>query len=162
MTTPTSLLRRFVVGSIAIVALWGCGDDDDATVETPAGSESEGAEANACPNDGCAISITDVVSEGDELTVTWDPNFAPDLDRNHIHIFWDLFTAEQVSSDAAERGVEQGEWVPTEDDPAYTTEGAVSTSVRGESTTLCVTAGDGDHAVIDTTKVDCRDVSDLL
>jgi hypothetical protein len=42
------------------------------------------------------------------------------------------------------------------------TEGPVSVTTRGDSTTLCVTAADGDHAVIDAALVDCRDVSDLL
>jgi hypothetical protein len=38
----------------------------------------------------------------------------------------------------------------------------VSVDTRGGSTTICVTAGDRDHAVIDSALVDCRDVSDLL
>ena len=67
-----------------------------------------------------------------------------------------------MSNDAAARGVTQGEWVPTGDYPQYVTEGAVSTSVRGDSHTVCVTAGDRDHNVIDSSLVNCRDVSALL
>ena len=57
----------------------------------------------------------------------------PDFSKNHIHVYWDKYTADQVSNDAAARGVTQGEWVPTGDYPQYVTEGAVSTSVRGDS-----------------------------
>jgi hypothetical protein len=151
-----------------------CGDSDgddgttaggteggEAAATTAAESGGDGA-ANACPPDGCLITIVDVVQSGEELEVTWEPNFTPDVDRNHIHIYWDIYTADQVSSDAADRGVEQGEWVPTADMPTYLTEGPVSVTTRGESTTLCVTAADGDHAVIDASLIDCRDVSDLL
>ena len=42
--------------------------------------------------------------------------------------------------------------------PEYVTEGAVSTEARGDSTTMCVTAGDRDHNVIDSSIVDCCDV----
>jgi hypothetical protein len=52
--------------------------------------------------------------------------------------------------------------VPIDAPETFVTEGAVSVAVRGDSTTVCVTASDGDHAVIDSSIVDCRDVSDLL
>jgi hypothetical protein len=159
---------------LAVLAA-SCGDsdsDDDTTsagtdggqaaATTEAAESTGGAAANACPPDGCTITIVDVTQSGEELEVTWEPNFTPDVDRNHIHIYWDIYTADQVSSDAADRGVEQGEWVPTADTPTYVTEGPVSVTTRGESTTLCVTAADGDHAVLDTSLVDCRDVADLL
>ena len=159
--------RVLVPGLVALAVLVaGCGgdDDDDAATATSGSTETTQAEAaqNACPVDGCEITITDVVAEGDELRVTWSANYAPDFSKNHIHVYWDTYTADEVSDDAASRGVTQGEWVPTGDFPEFVTEGAVSTSVRGESTTICVTAGDRDHNVIDATIVDCRDVADLL
>ncbi len=117
---------------------------------------------NACPVDGCKITITDVKPAGKELRITWNANFTPDFSKNHIHVYWDIYTANQVSNDAATRGVKQGEWVPTADYPEYVTEGPVSTKARKKSTTVCVTAGDRDHNVIDASIVDCRDVSDLL
>jgi len=152
--------------SIITLALVGCGGDD-----TSAGSSDTTTDevatspipvANACPADGCSITITDVAREGDEIAVTWEANFVPDVSRNHIHVYWDTYTADQVSSDAESRGVTQGEWVPTDVVPTYVTEGAVAVAVRGDSTTICVTTGDRDHAVIDSSLVDCRDVSDLL
>ena len=90
-----------------------------------------------------------MVAEGDELKLTWDANFVPSASNNHIHVYWDTYTAEQVSNDAAARGVDQGEWVPTDAFPDYVTEGATSVANRGDSTQLCVTAGDSDHNVID-------------
>ena len=68
--------------------------------------------------------------------VTWNANFAPDFSKNHIHVYWDKYTADQVSDDAAKRGVKQGEWVPTDDYPEYVTEGrGVDKRVREGSST---------------------------
>ncbi len=155
-------------GLVALVLFAsGCGGDDDDNAATPTSSsrdatQTSDATQNACPVDGCEVTITDVAKEGDELRVTWSANYEPDFSKNHIHVFWNTYTADQVSNDAAARGVTQGEWVPTADYPEYVTEGAVSTGVRGESTTICVTAGDRDHNVIDSSIVNCRDVSALL
>ena len=132
--------------------------DDTGTTQATSNAQV----SNACPADGCEIRILDVTREGDELKITWEANFAPDVSRNHIHVYWDTFTAEQVSSDAEASGFTQGEWVPTDAYPAYVTESEVSMANRGASTTVCVTAGDRDHAVLDTTIFDCRDVSDQL
>ena len=160
------LTQRVLVFSVSLVALVmvGCGSDeptagsdtDETTTESPA------PVANACPAEGCQIRIVDATSDGDEIAVTWEANFVPDVSKNHIHVYWDLYTADQVSSDAEARGVSQGEWVPTDVVPTYVTESAVAVATRGDSTTICVTAGDRDHAVIDAALVDCRDVADLL
>lgn len=117
---------------------------------------------NACPPEGCSIEILDVAKSGTELVVNWKANFLPDVSRNHIHVYWDNFTAEQVSSDAEAKGFVQGDWVPTSAYPSFTTEGAMSLSNRGESTTICVTTGNRDHAVLDPTAVHCMDVSASL
>jgi len=163
----SSFVQRIIMlTSISAMALAACGNDEPsegATAGPPAtGPTSSGPVANACPADGCAITIVDAAREGDEIAVTWEANFDPDVSKNHIHVYWDIYTADQVSSDAEARGVTQGEWVPTDVVPTYVTESAVSVDTRGDSTTICVTAGDRDHAVIDASLVDCRDVSDLL
>jgi hypothetical protein len=101
-------------------------------------------------------------TRGQKVRLTWKTNFKPDFSKNHVHVFWNIYTADQVSNDAKARGVVQGEWVPTDDYPAYVTGGAVSTAKRGKSTTLCVTAGDRLHNVIDSSIVDCRDVTKQL
>jgi hypothetical protein len=159
-------VRACALGLIVlVVAAGGCGSDDNAE---PAATTTQGDDAsqtdaqNACPVDGCEISITDAQLEGQELRVVWSANFVPDFSKNHIHVYWDSYTAEQVSNDAAARGQTQGEWVPTDDYPEFVTEDVVSTAARGTSTTVCVTAGDRDHNVIDASIVDCRDVSSLL
>lgn len=117
---------------------------------------------NACPPEGCTITITDVSAAGDELNIVWDANFLPDVSRNHIHVFWDTFKPEEVSSDAEANGFTQGDWVPTADYPAFTTKGAMSVANRADSTTVCVTAADRDHAVLDPAITQCVDVSDKL
>jgi hypothetical protein len=161
-------MTRQIVALCALVtlALSACGEEEPAGDSTGASEETKPAKAapvaNACPPEGCAITITDTAKKGSEIAVTWEANFKPDVSKNHIHIFWDIYTADQVSSDAEARGKKQGEWVPTAKVPTYVTGGPVSVDNRGDSTVLCVTAGDRDHAVIDSSIVDCQDVSDLL
>jgi hypothetical protein len=156
--------RVFVSVSLLALVLVGCGSDEptagSGTGETTTGPEAP--VANACPAEGCQIRIVDATRDGGEIAVTWEANFVPDVSKNHIHVYWDIYTADQVSSDAEARGVTQGEWVPTDVVPTYVTESAVAVATRGDSTTLCVTAGERDHAVIDAALVDCRDVADLL
>lgn len=153
-----------VVLLVFVLALGACGDDDDDdSAETDETAEASGEpQQNACPPDGCQITVDDVEAEGDELEVRWTANFLPDTSQNHIHVYWDVFTAAQVSDDAADRGVEQGEWHLTDSYPTYVTESAASVQERGESTMLCVTAGDRSHNVLDPELFDCVDVADLL
>jgi hypothetical protein len=150
--------------SLVALVVAGCGGDEQTagsgTDETVAGTAAP--VANACPSEGCKIRIVDATRDAEEIAVTWEANFVPDVSRNHIHVYWDRYSADQVSSDAEARGVKQGEWVPTDVVPTYVTESAVAVATRGDSTMICVTAGDRDHAVIDTALVDCRDVADLL
>jgi hypothetical protein len=155
-----SLVLLFVAFALA-----GCGDDDSdssAPSATTTTTVDDAPAANACPQEGCKISIKDVVREGDELTLTFSANFTPDFARNHIHVYWDTFTAEQVSDDAASRGVTPGSWHPTDEYPTYTTKSEAKVAERGESTTICVTTGDRNHNVIDATLFECEDVAQLL
>lgn len=166
------MVRAGLVGVAVVLLLVGCGTDDDGDAATDpdvvvngdgAGDDTgDDPVANACPAEGCEIEIVDVVPEGDELSITWEANFLPDVSRNHIHVYWDTYTADEVSADADDRGAEQGAWEVTDAYPTYVTEGAVSPGERGDSTTICVTASDRDHAVIDAGLVDCRDVADVL
>ena len=151
--------------AVGLGVLGGCGEnDDEASPPTTTGTTAAPGQAadNACPVEGCTITITDVTREGAELKLTWTANFKPAESRNHIHVYWDTFSAEQVSNDAASRGVTQGEWVPTDAYPNFVTAGPVSVTTRGSSTTVCVTAGDGDHNVIDPKITNCRSVAGLL
>ena len=151
------LLHVFVVIALVVAA---CGGDDEGG--DPTAAPAEGPVANACPADGCTITISGVEKNGDELAVTWDANFLPDVSKNHVHVYWDVFRAEEVSSDAEANGFTQGDWSPTGDYPTYVTESGASVANRGTSTTLCVTAADRDHAVINASLVHCRDVADEL
>ena len=81
---------------------------------------------NACPVDGCEVRIVDAAKAGDELSVTFEANFTPDMARNHIHVWWgESYKIEQVSNNAEPAyGVKQGDWHPTDEYPAYTTQSA--------------------------------------
>ena len=154
----------FVLLAVAFALLVAaCGSDGKSTVTNDSSSTTTaGGEQNACPVEGCTITIVDVQPAGSELAITWKTNYAPKFARNHVHVFWDTYTADEVSNDASEKGHTQGEWVPTDAYPRFVTKGAVSTAKHADSTTICVTAGDRDHNVIDSSIVDCRDVSALL
>ena len=154
------------MATAAAIALVGCGSDSDSGSPASSAATSTSAAAgpvqNACPVDGCKISIDKVLREGDEVKVTWTANFRPDFARNHIHVYWDTFSADQVSNDAGTRGVAQGSWHPTDEYPLYTTQSEASVARRAGSSRICVTAGDRNHDVIDTQLFQCTDVKDLL
>jgi hypothetical protein len=120
--------------------------------------------ANACPVDGCIVQIVDIKPAGDELEITFEANFAPDVSKNHFHVWWgENFTVEQVGRNAEpEHGVSQGNWHRHDDYPVYITQGAASVAAREEATTVCVTAADRGHNVLDVTLYDCQDASGHL
>lgn len=116
---------------------------------------------NACPIDGCEVTITGVKAAGDELELTYEANFTPDVSKNHIHAWWgEQYTVEQVGRNAeTDHGVTQGRWHRHDDYPTYVTKEAVSTSVRDGATTVCVSAADRDHNILDASIYHCVDVS---
>lgn len=119
---------------------------------------------NACPIDGCIVKITDIAKAGDELELTFDSNFQPDVSKNHFHVWWgELYTVEQVGRNAQSTfGVEKGRWHRHDDYPKYITTNAASTSMRDGATTICVTAADRGHNVLDAKLFHCVDASDYL
>lgn len=121
-------------------------------------------DSNACPVDGCIISISEVEKAGEELKVVFEANFTPDMSKNHIHIWWgENFTVEQVSNNAETvHGVVQGAWHPTDEYPEYITQSAVSLTERGEATSLCVSAANRDHDILDIALFECESVVELL
>ena len=119
---------------------------------------------NACPIDGCIVKITSVAKAGDELELTFDSNFQPDVSKNHFHVWWgELYTVEQVGRNAQSTfGVEKGRWHRHDDYPKYITTNAASTSMRNGATTICVTAADRGHNILDAKLYQCVDASAYL
>jgi hypothetical protein len=164
----------FLGAAIALATFVSCGSDakigsaatktSDKVASTAAAPNAD-EKPNACPVEGCKITITGASRSGDEIALTLEANFQPDFERNHMHFFWDSQEPGAVSSDFAEKGFAvQGKWHPTDVFPNYSTQAdaSVKSEFRGTSTTICVTAANTDHAVLDTDIVTCRDVSDLL
>jgi hypothetical protein len=119
--------------------------------------------ANACPVDGCEVKILEVKQAGDELEITFKANFMPDVSKNHLHNWWgESFDVKQVGRNAGTFGVEKGKWHRHDDYPNYTTTGAASTSIRGSAVTVCVTAADRNHNVLNATLFNCVDASSYL
>lgn len=129
-----------------------------------AGATAQETLPNACPVDGCEVKIVDVSKVGDELQLTFETNFQPDMSKNHFHVWWgDLYTVEQVSNNAEPTyGVKQGDWHPTDEFPTYTTQSAASVTLRNGTRTLCVSAADRNHDILDPKVYDCADVGDHL
>jgi len=165
---PRSLAVLCALGIATILAACGSSakKSSETTPTTPAAESPTTTSGlpNACPTEGCKIHIVSVkkAATGNELEIALDANYAPDVSRNHFHVYWDHFTSKQVSDDAEPRfNVTQGAWVPTADNP-FTTTDAVSVTKREQSMKVCVTAGDRNHDVIDPTLFECRDVRDLV
>ena len=119
---------------------------------------------NACPVDGCEVTIASIRPAGDELEMTFKANFTPDVAKNHLHVWWgEKYAVRQVGRNArSEFGVAQGKWHRHDDYPVYVTTGAASVKARDGATTLCVTAADRGHNVLDPELYDCKAVGDLL
>ena len=119
---------------------------------------------NACPVDGCVVKIAEVTKSGEELELTLDANFTPDVSKNHIHVWWgEKYTVQQSGRGAKPiYGVEKGSWHRHDDYPTYVTQGAASIKEREGAVTLCVSAADRDHNILDIKAYDCVDVSDHL
>lgn len=119
---------------------------------------------NACPVDGCEVKIVGVKRSGAELELTFESNFTPDVSKNHFHVWWgENFTVEQVGRNAEPvYGVKQGRWHRHDDYPTYVTQGAASTTERGNAVTVCVSAADRNHNILDVKIFQCVDVSDNL
>lgn len=119
--------------------------------------------ANACPVDGCEVKILAVKPAGAELTLTFKANFMPDVSKNHLHVWWgEQYDVKQVGRNAKAFGVEKGKWHRHDDYPDYTTTGAASTTIREGAVTVCVTAADRNHNVLDASLYHCVDASNHL
>lgn len=116
---------------------------------------------NSCPVDGCEVSITEVKPEDGELRLTFIANFTPDNAKNHFHVWWGgQYDVKQVGRNAqSEFGVVQGKWHRHDNYPSYVTTGGASMAVRGNDKTLCVTAADRNHNVLDAKLFHCVDIS---
>ena len=119
---------------------------------------------NACPVDGCEVKIAGVKRFGDELELTFESNFSPDVSKNHFHVWWgEKYTVEQVGRNAETvHGVTQGRWHRHDDYPTYVTKGAASTGVRDAAVTVCVSAADRNHNILDVQIYHCVDASSHL
>ncbi len=119
---------------------------------------------NACPVDGCIVEIVSIARSGEELEITFKSNFTPDVSKNHFHVWWgENFSVKQVGRNAQPvYGVEQGRWHRHDDFPTYITQGAASTKVRGKAVTVCVSAADRNHNILDIKTYHCMDASNYL
>lgn len=117
--------------------------------------------SNSCPVDGCEVEIVSVRNaENGEYAVAFRADFTPQLSKNHIHIWWgENWKVTQVTANAMTvYNNPQGVYHPIDDYPGYTTKGVVSAQKRGDAMTLCVTAADRNHNILDPTLYNCHRV----
>ena len=82
---PMRRARDLTAGLTAVLAIAllaaGCGSSskDSGAAASSTTTTAAVATQNACPAEGCVVTITDVKKEGSELRVTWTANYAPDL-----------------------------------------------------------------------------------
>ena len=146
-TSPESTAASAVTDTVAPDTTAAASPDTTvkprATTETTGGADdgtkvsgsTVSAAANACPVEGCKIEIASAAKgPNGELSLDFTANFAPDVSKNHIHVYWDRYTAQQVSNDAEPKyKVKQGDWIPTDVTKGFITEGAVSVKGREQS-----------------------------
>lgn len=122
------------------------------------------ADSSTCPQEGCRVKITEIKSAGSELRLTFEANFKPKMPGTHIHVWWgENFTIEQVGLNAQTKyGVPTGEWDYTDDYPDHSTHGPSSTHARSDAHTLCVSAADNNHNIVDISKFYCLDAKNFL
>ena len=154
-SSAMSLCHRasVMMAAVGVLAI-GVGDDGAWAADMP----------NACPVDGCKVQIMSVKRSGSELQLTLKSNFTPDVSKNHIHVWWgEKYTSKQVGRNAVPvHGVKQGRWHRHDDYPVYVTTGAASTTARDNAKTICVTAADRGHNVLNATLFHCVDASSHL
>src|SRR3546814_12161926 len=80
MSNAVPARHRASLGGALLAASW--------TAIAGAGAMAQENLPNACPVDGCEVTIAEVAKAGDELAVTLDANFMPDVSRNHFHVWW--------------------------------------------------------------------------
>lgn len=142
-------------------------DDTTETTETTSTTEAPTTQTTPTtePPFECAGLCTHVPEEGvvvqdnGELLIYWEPfNFTgdPDIGNFHAHFFYDIYEPEQVGSNAAALGVEQGNWQLTDNIPFDTTGTNVSVAnAPAGATQICVVAADSGHGVINPENAEC-------
>jgi len=105
----------------------------------------------ACDGGSC-ITIDDVTLDGGELLITWTADgFVPDTSATHAHFYWGIYDAAQVGTNAADRSP----WELTDAQP-FVPGGELQLANRpAGADTVCVTAADGEHAVIEPANHHC-------
>jgi len=129
------------------------GDQDDDADETEEPDEpAEPAPPPAACDGGLCIQIDDVTVDGGDLLITWTADgFVPDTAATHAHFYWGIYDAAQVGTNATDRAP----WELTDAQP-FVPGGEMQLVNRPDGAdTVCVTAADGEHAVIEPANHSC-------
>lgn len=127
------------------------GPEEPTEPEEPAEPEDPAFPPPACDG-GLCVEIDDVIVDGGELLITWTAEgFVPDTAATHAHFYWGIYDAEQVGTNAVDRAP----WELTDDQP-FVPGGELRLANRpAGADTVCVTAADSAHAVIEPANHHC-------
>jgi hypothetical protein len=131
-------------------------DPVDEGAENGSEPEPQEPEERALPpvacDGGLCIEIDDIVLDGGELLITWTADgFVPDTAATHAHFYWGVYEAEQVGTNATDRAP----WELTDDQP-FVPGGELQLANRpAGADSVCVTAADSAHAVIEPANHHC-------
>jgi serine/threonine-protein kinase len=126
--------------------------------EVPTTTAGETMPEHVCPEAARCTFIDSIVVDGDSVVVEWTAiGFEPSYQEGfvHAHFFWDIYSADQVGTNAATFGVAQGAWEVTDQQP-FRSQGELLVRNRPvPANQICVTAANFAHAVVNPLQFDC-------
>jgi hypothetical protein len=183
----TRWLVTAVVAGVVMAAA-GCGGEapaSDAAKSQPTTATFDSATATVAPvaasptlpvatatpvEEACAAGarcafIDTLEVAGDSLVVAWTASgFEPSFEQGffHAHFFWDIYSAEQVGTNASTFGVARGDWELTAKQPFVSATEMLVSNRPAPANKICVTVANSAHAVADPLVFDCLPISEDL
>ena len=101
--------------------------------------------------------IDDVEVDGGEIVVYWQTNYdQPSLGGFHAHVYYNVWTAQEVGSGWEANGADQrGDWVATSDQPYTTSDVLAVANIPDGATEICVVSANGAHNSVDHENANC-------
>ncbi len=160
----SSFRRRIAIGSVALISLAAIiglvlvsGSADGPEAERSATSLPD------CPTGERCAFINSGSITGEQLTIAWTAvGFEPLIaeGRFHVHFFWDIYSAEQVGTNADAFGASTGVWEETDDRP-FVSQDEMLASTRPEGANrVCVTVANAAHEVVNPLIAHCAGIRD--
>lgn len=159
VTAPPSTVQAAAVTATAPLAV-----ADPVVTEPPVDETSPPAadvvapQEHVCPVATRCTFIDSIAVDGDSVVIEWTAiGFEPSYQDGfiHAHFFWDVYSADQVGSNAGTFGVAQGAWEVTDQQPFRSGDEILVSNRPIPANQICVTAANFAHAVVNPLQFDC-------